>query len=139
MHKINRGQLNFFGGVKMKCFKPKKDYSCMPMHECMPSMPTSGKRCIGTYSMKYRVYEDCDCNYEIRRICAYCDCEFDDQHEECPMCGAPADMGSNDDPPGDPDGFGGFGGFGRRRFRFFPRFGFFPFFFPFFFFRRRRF
>ncbi|MDF2523659.1 MAG: hypothetical protein K0R31_1300 [Clostridiales bacterium] len=123
--------------------KPRKDYNCMPMHECMPSckpMPASGKRCIGTYSMKYRVYEDCDCEYDIRRICAYCDCEYDDQQDECPMCGAPADMGSNDDPPGNPDGFGGgrrFGGFGRFGGRGFGGFGFFPF-FPFFLFRRFR-
>ncbi|XFO69220.1 hypothetical protein SPSIL_054510 [Sporomusa silvacetica DSM 10669] len=138
--------------------KPRKDNDCMPMHECMPScepMPTPGRRCIGTYSMKYRVYEDCNCEYDIRRICAHCGCEYDDQQDECPMCDAPADMGSmdvdnpNDDPPGNPDGFGGrrFGGFGGRRFGGFGGFGgfgrfggfpFFPFFFPFFLFRRRR-
>lgn len=129
--------------------KPKKFYDCMPTDECMPvdecmptcePMPTSGQRCVGTYSMRYRVYENCNCEYVIRRVCAYCGSEYEDQRDECPRCGAPADMGSmdnpNNDPPFDPDGFG------RRRFRFFPRFGFFPFFpffFPFFFFRRRRF
>lgn len=125
--------------------KPRKDYECMPMHECMPSYestPASGRKCIGTYSMKYRVYEGCDCEYKICRLCAYCGCEYDDEQDECPMCGAPSNLGSmsDDNPGGDPDGDpDGFGGSWRRRFRSFPRFRFFPPFFPFFFlFRRRR-
>ncbi|NLP40786.1 MAG: hypothetical protein GX348_01060 [Veillonellaceae bacterium] len=135
----------------MERSKPRNDYDCMPDHECMPScepMPVLGRRCIGTYVMRYRVYEDCDCGHTVVRVCAYCGCEHDEELEECPMCGAPAELGVMEDdngnpdgnPNGNPDGFGGFGGFGRRRSRFFPRFRFFPFFFPFFFlFRRRRF
>lgn len=137
----------------MERCKPRKDYDCMPMHKCMPScepMPTSGRRCIGTYSMKYRVYENCEGEYETCRICACCGSEYDEEQDECPMCSAPSEIASMDNPSmdDDPPRFGRFGGgfgggFGGRfggRFGggFFPRFGFFPFFFPFRRFRRFR-
>ncbi|MGI6092298.1 MAG: hypothetical protein ACOYD5_04860 [Negativicutes bacterium] len=91
----------------MERSKPRNDYDCMPDHECMPScepMPVLGRRCIGTYVMRYRVYEDCDCGHTVVRVCAYCGCEHDEELEECPMCGAPAELGVMEDDNGNPDG-----------------------------------
>jgi hypothetical protein len=122
---------------------------CMP--ECMPScepMPRCERRYMGTHTTTHRIYENC--SYDICKVCSCCGNEYDDRrYDACPMCGAPADVASMDDPMDDPPRFGGFGGFGgrrfgrfggfgRRRFGFFPFFSFFPF-FPFFPFRRRRF
>ncbi len=127
-----------------KCMAMEPMMSCNPLPECecepMPECaPVGGRRFIGTYSTKYNVYENCE--YDICKVCACCGREYDLQQDECPMCGAPADIGIMDNnPPDDPPQFGGFGrfgrfgGFGRRRFGFFP---FFPF-FPFFLFRRSR-
>ncbi|WP_158453455.1 hypothetical protein [Pelosinus fermentans] len=79
---------------------------------------------------EHRIYQNC--SYDICQVCPGCGNEYDDRrHDECPMCGVPADAALMDE-DGNPDGFGGFG---RRRFRR-RRFGFFPF-FPFFPFRRR--
>ncbi|CUH97358.1 hypothetical protein P22_3485 [Propionispora sp. 2/2-37] len=122
--------------------KPMK--KCKPVQTCKPSYcdpcemyeyePSCRERYVGTYTTKYKVYADCD--YNIGRVCGYCGHEYDaEEYDECPMCNAPASMAEmamdDDDPGGNPDGFG----FGRRRRRFFPRFFFFP---PFFFFFRRR-
>jgi hypothetical protein len=86
------------------------------------------KRCIGTFTTKYKVYENC-C-YSVYKVCPCCGHEYDyRQHRGCPGCGAMIG-----DPPGDPPRFGRFGGFGGfRRFDGFGRFGRFG--FPF----RRRF
>lgn len=121
---------------------PRCDYDCMP--RCEP-MHRCERRCIGTHITEHRIYQNC--SYDICQVCPCCGNEYDDRrHDECPMCGVPADavlMDEDGNPDGNPDGFGrfgfgGFGGFGRRRFRR-SRFGFFPFFsfFPFFPFRRR--
>jgi hypothetical protein len=91
-------------------------------HYCEPKCY---KRCIGTYTTKYRVYENC-C-YSIYKVCNCCGYEYDHRKSPaCPRCGAAV--------MGDPPRFGGFGrgGGGRRfggfrRFERFPRFGgFFP-------------
>jgi hypothetical protein len=120
-----------------------KDCGCRQHRHCMPRC---NRRCIGTYTTKYKVYEDC-C-YSVYKVCNCCGDEYNYQkYPRCPRCGS-----MMDDPPGDPPRFGGFGrggGFGRfggfrefggfRRFgfpfrrRFFPEFGFgfSPGFFPF--------
>jgi len=144
----------------MKRCKSKNEYmpqcGCMSSPEYMPSrepMPKNCmKRCVGTYTTQHRVYENC--SFDICKVCACCGHEYDDsQYAECPMCGAPAETMSMDNPPmDDPPHFGGFGGFGRfgdfgeRRFNDFDEsrfseFGFSPFFLflPFRRFRRRRF
>ena len=107
---------------------------CGHEHRCMSQC--CKRRCVGTLTTKYRVYEKC-C-YDVMKVCSSCGCEFDyHKHHGCPQCGM-----QMDDPPhfgGFGRGFGGFGrGFGRgfggfRRFgefgfgggRFLP-FGFFP-------------
>jgi hypothetical protein len=85
------------------------------------------RRCVGTFTTKYKVYEKC-C-YEVMKVCSNCGCEFAyHEHHGCPRCGMMMD---------DPPRFGGFGrGFGRfgRGFGGFRRFGGFGFrrrFFPF--------
>lgn len=130
----------------MKRYKSKNvympQYGCPSSYECMPPcepMPQrSIRRYVGTYNTQYRIYENC--SYDICKVCACCGHEYDDeQHDKCPMCGAPVGVMSMADPPNDPPGFGGFGGrrfgnfggFGRRRFGGFGFFPFFPFFFPF--------
>jgi len=132
----------------MNCCKSKKGYDCDPELMCPDGMTAYGRRSIGTYAIRFRVYENCTGDYEVQRICAYCGCEYNPEHDECPMCAAPADLGAmevideersaSDNPDGNPDGFGLFGGFRRRPFLFSSFFRFLPF-FPLFFRLRRRF
>jgi len=137
-----------YGCMPSRCTMP----SCEPMTNCEP-MPRCERRCIGTYTTKYRIYQNC--SYDICKECSCCGCEYDDrQYDGCPMCGTPAKANYMGNPHGNPMNnpmddspqseifggfgrrrFGGFGGFGRRRFGFFPFFSFFP--FSPFFFRRR--
>lgn len=90
-------------------------------HTCAPKCR---RRCVGTITTKYRVYENC-C-YDIMKVCPRCGCEFHNhQYHACPKCGM-----QMDDPPrfgafgGRIGGFGRFEGFGRRRFGEFSPFGF---------------
>ena len=114
---------------------------CIPMCEpiCEP-MPMCNRRCIGTYTSKYRVYENC--HYDVCKVCSCCGHEYNESFPECPMCGTPSyTMSMNSDPMmDDPPEFErfdrDFDDFGRRRFGFGIGFGF-PF-FPFFPFRRFR-
>lgn len=96
---------------------------CDKCHSCRPRCD---RRCVGTYTTQYRVYEN-RC-YSVYKVCGCCGYEYDHQrYHACPRCGAVMD----DPPRFGGFRFGGFGGFGRRFRGFererFPRFGgFFP-------------
>lgn len=55
---------------------------------CMPKC--CNRRCVGTFTTKYRVYETC-C-YDVMKVCSNCGGEFDyRQHHCCPSCGMQMD------------------------------------------------
>ena len=73
---------------------------------CRCGRPTCRRRCIGTITQKYKLYENC--SYSLVKVCSCCGHEYDfRRYPMCPSCGA-----QMDDPPGDPPrgGSGRFGG-----------------------------